>query len=171
MRATHLRGRTAKEVLARRAPKARGWPRGEVQPRRDEHCPESREVRTPRPHIRARRGQHSAPWALRKARLDCGRHFYGSGVQWLRSCPRIIPKRCATARGRSPARRQFASASMGRHLVKVAGTGSPGRLSVHSEARSRSRAKASAFLSRTMISAESLPILRSRRTIGRDPNP
>ncbi len=49
--------------------------------------------------------------------------------------------------------------------------GSPDCLSVHSEARSRSRAKASASLSRSIISAEILPILRSRRTVGGDPNP
>ena len=42
---------------------------------------------------------------------------------------------------------------------------------VQSEALRRSSANANASLSRSMISAESLPILRSRRTVGRDPNP
>src|SRR5579872_196341 len=45
------------------------------------------------------------------------------------------------------------------------------RLSIQSEARLKSRANANASLSRSMISAESRPILRSRRTVGRDPNP
>ena len=49
--------------------------------------------------------------------------------------------------------------------------GSPGLLSAHREARSRSSAKASASLRCSIIPAESLPILRSRRTVGRDPNP
>jgi len=49
--------------------------------------------------------------------------------------------------------------------------GSPARPSTHSEDRSRSRAKTSASLTRSMVPAESLPILRSRRTVGRDPNP
>lgn len=49
--------------------------------------------------------------------------------------------------------------------------GLPHWLSVHSEARSRSRAKASASLTRFIVPTESRPILRSRRTVGRDPNP
>ena len=48
--------------------------------------------------------------------------------------------------------------------------GSPGRLNVHSEARSISRAKASASLSRSIISAESLLILCSSR-LALDPIP
>ena len=46
-----------------------------------------------------------------------------------------------------------------------------GRLSIIRNANLRSRAKASASLTRSMISAESLPILRSSRTVGRDPDP
>ena len=46
-----------------------------------------------------------------------------------------------------------------------------GRLNRYSEARSISRAKASASFRRSITSAESLPIRRSRRTVGKDPNP
>ena len=46
-----------------------------------------------------------------------------------------------------------------------------GRLNRYSEARSISRAKASASFRYSITAAESLPILRSRRTVGRDPNP
>jgi hypothetical protein len=41
----------------------------------------------------------------------------------------------------------------------------------YSEALSRSSAKARAPFNRSITSSESLPILRSRRTVGRDPNP
>ena len=44
-----------------------------------------------------------------------------------------------------------------------------GRLSLQSEARARSRANANASLNRSTISAESLPILRSRRTLAEIP--
>lgn len=58
------------------------------------------------------------------------------------------------------------------HPGKVAGpSGTPGRLRDHSEGRSRSRAKASACLSCSMTPVGSLPILRSRRTVGSDPSP